>query len=90
MRKKKKTNPRRLPVSQADLLKAKKEAVNQAITSAFAMVFMALRDKEDYSNEDLQRIWNNVNDIAECVTTGRIDVKDCLKTLEDEAGIVFK
>lgn len=87
---KKKTNPRRLPVSQADLLKAKKEAVNEATTSAFAMVFMTLRDKEDCSNEDLQRIWNEVNDIAECVVTGRIDVKDCLKTLKDEAGIVFK
>ena len=60
MAKRKKVNPRRRPATLADVNKAKKEAMDIAITSAWAILFTALRDKEGFGYVRLRRVWDEV------------------------------
>ena len=46
--KKKRVNPHRRPATLADVQKAKKTAQNEAVTTAWAIFFSALRDKEGF------------------------------------------
>lgn len=87
---KKKTNPRHLPISQADLKKAKDIAMTQAIQSAYAITFTVLRDKFDWDIEQLKEIWKEINELSDSLAKGYIKVKDLLWVLDEEAGIVIK
>lgn len=86
----KKTNPRRRPVSQADVNKAKKIAQSKAVTWAWAIIFTALRDKEGFGKTRLRRVWDEVNNISESITKGYININDLIHTLDVEAGIVLE
>ena len=87
---KKKVNPRRKPATQADIIKAKKDAQNKAINSAWAIFFTVMVDKEGYGRKRLNRIWNEVSDLSDSISKGYVSVKDLMKTLEDEMGIVLE
>lgn len=81
----KKTNPRRRPATMADVKRAKKEANNMATTAAWAIIFTVLRDKENYSLEDLRRVWGHVEDLSDSIIKGYCtiaDLRDILKTEE--------
>lgn len=56
----KKVNPRRRPASQADVERAKRTAVSQAINQTQAIVFLALLDKEGWDREQLLKLWHEV------------------------------
>lgn len=86
----KKINPRRRPVSQADVERAKSSAIDVAITVAWAIFFTVLRDKEGFDNAALQRVWEEVNYLSESISRGFVNVNDLRRALEDEAGIVLK
>ena len=85
--KKKKVNPNRQPASQADVEKAKHEATDKAVTYAWALFFLSLRDVYGFGPERLKRLWNHICSRAEDVQRGTLDLEDCLKTLEDECGL---
>lgn len=86
----KKTNPRHRPVSQADIIKAKKQAQTQAINITWAIFFSVMRDKEGYGKKRLRRVWNAVNELSDSIAQGYVNVKDLMKTLADEAGIYLE
>ena len=65
---KKKVNPRKRPVSQADIIKAKKEAQNKAINYAWAIFFTVMVDKEGYGKKRLNRIWEEVCDLSDSIS----------------------
>lgn len=52
MAKKKKVNPYRIPATQGDIEKAKRDATNTAVASTWAIMFSVLRDKEGYDKID--------------------------------------
>ena len=87
---KKKTNPRNIPVSQADIIKAKKEAQSTAINYAWAIFFTVMRDKEGYGKKRLRRVWDAVNELSDSIAQGYVNVKDLMRVLEKEAGIVLE
>lgn len=87
MAKKRKVNPQRKPATLADVNKAKKTATNEAMTNCFALVFMALRDKEGWGKKRLYRLWEEVIEMADSVNKKRITIDDLVVTLADEAGI---
>jgi hypothetical protein len=69
----------------ADVKRAKKEANNMATTAAWAIIFTVLRDKENYSLEDLRRVWGHVEDLSGSIIKGYCtiaDLRDILKTEE--------
>lgn len=86
-KKKKRTNPNRIPVSKADLKRASERATNDSIDHAWAIFFSVLRDKENLSNEYLRRIWNGVEELSDSVGKGYVNVADLKNTLKEEAGI---
>lgn len=86
-RKKKRTNPNRIPVSKADLKRAKEKATDESVDHAWAIFFSVLRDKENLSNEDLRRIWNGVEELSDSIGKGYVNVADLKNTLKEEAGI---
>lgn len=86
----KKTNPRSRPASQADIIKAKKQAQTQAMNITWAIFFSVMRDKEGYGKKRLRRVWNGVNELSDSISKGYVNVKDLMKTLADEAGIYLE
>ncbi len=84
---KKKVNPRRHTVTQADVNRAKKEAQVNAVKAAWAIMFSVLRDKFGWDVEQLQKMWDEVEDLSDSVTQGYVSVADMMQTLEEEAGI---
>lgn len=87
---KKKVNPRKKPATQADVEKAKREAVSQSVTYAWAIMFTALRDKFGWGGVRLRRLWDAVNSLSDGIGQGYIDTEDLVETLRDEAGIILE
>ena len=86
----KKTNPRNRPASQADIIKAKKQAQTQAINITWAIFFTVMRDKEGYGKKRLRRVWNEVNELSDSISKGYVNVKDLMRVLDEEAGILLE
>ena len=78
MAKSKKTrkNPNRIPVSKADIQRAKKGIVNDAVLAAQVIMFSVLRDKEGVSIEDLNKIWKEVEYLSDSISKGYVSIKD--------------
>lgn len=86
----KKTNPRNRPASQADIIKAKKQAQTQAMNITWAIFFTVMRDKEGYGKERLKRVWKEVNELSDSIAQGYVNVKDLMRVLDEEAYIVLE
>lgn len=89
MSKRKRVNPHRKPATKADIEKAKREAENNAVDYAFAIMFSALRDKEGWGKVRLARLWREVNYLSDSVTRGYVSINDLMTALEEEAGITL-
>lgn len=89
-RKSKKINPRRRPVNEADLRRAKNDAMSFSVSYAWAIIFTALRDKMCVSDEFLQELWGHVNNLSEAVGEGRVSIADLVVALREESGIELK
>lgn len=87
---KRKTNPRRRPASMADVERAKDKARTETVRTSRSVFFTVLRDKEGMSNEDLGRIFAEVEDLSDSVIRGYCSVSDLRDTLRREAGIVIE
>ena len=87
---KKKVNPRNRPATQADIIKAKKDARSKAIDTAWAIFFTVMVDKEGYGKKRLNRIWEEVCDLSDSIAKGYVSVNDLMKVLDEEMGIVLK
>lgn len=83
----KKVNPRRRPVTQADVQKAKQQAVDDAAKLAWTILFSVLWDKEGYTSEDMQRVWGEVDDLSDSIAKGYCNVSDLREILRKEAGV---
>jgi hypothetical protein len=71
-----KVNPRRRPATQADVIKAKRQAQEEAVKLAWSILFTVLRDKEGYDLEGLQRVWQEVDELSESIVKGYCTVAD--------------
>ena len=87
--KKKRVNPRRKPATQADVEKAKRQAQDIAITSAWAIFFSVLRDKEGYGYKRLRRVWDEVNYLSDSIDKGYVKLDDLVNELA-EYGITLE
>ena len=85
--KRKKVNPRRRPATQADVSRAKQNAVKEACVYAWAIMFTVLLDKENATPEILQRVWGEVDKLSEEIAEGRVSVQDLIDTLREEYGV---
>ena len=86
---KKKINPRKKPATQADIKKAIARVADEIEEDVWALVFTVLRDKENNTTEDLHRIWDEINNLADSVRQGYVSFSDLKDTLKQEEGLVF-
>lgn len=89
--KKKKTNPRRMPMSMADVKKTMREAMAKASRdlSIAAIVFaaMALHDEFDFGPQRLERFVLNVLRKFRDWDEGLFDIDDALEWFEEYTGM---
>ena len=81
MAKKKKVNPYRIPATQGDIEKAKRDATNTAAASTWAIMFSVLRDKEGYDYDRLRRIWDETNYLADSIARKYVKIDDLIEEL---------
>lgn len=84
---KKRVNPRRRPASQADVKKAKEEAICKAIVLAKALTFTALLDEGIIKPEDVKRGWDKTRYLADSVNQGHVSIRDMYNTLIEDYGV---
>ena len=89
-KKSKKPNPNKIPVTKADLERARKQATHEAVEFAWAIIFSVLADKEGMEYEDLQRIWAEVNALSKSVSDGYATIPDLKLVLKLEKGAELK
>jgi hypothetical protein len=82
-----KTNPRRRPATQADVERARDEAVRETVRFCMVVFFTVLLDKFAASKDDLQRVWDEVNDLSDSVKKKYVSLKDLKTVLVEEYDI---
>ena len=85
----KKVNPRKIPVNQADLKKAKKEAVKEAIRYHNVLTFTVLGDKFGFDHKKMHEFWGYINDLSDSLNEGYINFNDLRHVLEEEYQVRF-
>ena len=81
---KKKINPRRRPLSEADVIRIQDNAVHLA----FAIFLTVLKDKFGFSNDDIVRAWREADKLSEEVLKdGLVKLKDLVDMLKEEYKI---
>lgn len=82
----KRTNPRRLPATQADVDRAKDAGMKEATGYAMAIMLTVLVDKFDGADY-IADVWREVNDLSDSVVKGYVTVADLRNTLKREYEI---
>lgn len=81
---KKKINPRRRPLSEADVIRIQDNAVHLA----FAIFLTVLKDKFGFSNDDIVRAWREADKLSEEVLRDElVKLNDLVDVLRDEYKI---
>ena len=82
-----KVNPRRRPVTMADVNRAVEQATNDALTASAAIFLTVLCDKESADAEIIQRVWQEMQELSQSIIDGYVSVADLKDTLRKEYGV---
>ena len=82
----KKVNPRRRPLSEADVIKIQDSAVHLA----FAIFLTILFDYHGFSREQIQDVWHQADKLSQEVTEGRINIRDLVGVIKEEYGVILE
>lgn len=85
----KKTNPRKIPKTQADVDKARKQGQSQGVDLAMSIFFTAVLDKGFIDREQIPELWDAVVYVSGSIIEGYVNVFEQKKMLEEEYGITF-
>lgn len=83
----KKINPRRRPVTEADIKRAKDKATDEAMRRVLYMVLYVLVDKHEATHEEIAQLAGEVNYVADSIRQGYIRWPDIMRVLEDEYDV---
>ena len=89
-KKRKKPNPNKVRVSQADINRAKVKARDEVIELVWAIFFTVLRDKRGYTLEDLRETWNDCEYLSDSIAKGYCTAADLRTILKEESGAYLK
>lgn len=81
---KKRVNPRRQPMTRDQAIKIARDT---GIDCALAMLFTAALDKGIIDHDQVQPLWVAVNDLADSIAKGYVNLRDLCDTLKEEYGI---
>lgn len=83
----KKTNPRKIPVTQADLKRVVDDAATRAFRLSNVLFMTVLLDKFDFDIDQLNEAWKALNKLSDEVLEKRVSVHDLKMVLVEEYGI---
>lgn len=86
--KSKKKNPH-VTLRKSDVERIKREVTNDAVSSAFAIFLMVMRDKWGFGAIRLNRLFKHICELSELVGDGYVSTAEIKKMLRDEMGIVI-
>lgn len=79
-------NPRRKPATEADVRRARDEAVKEASRLASAIFLTVLCDK--FGGQDwIPEIWGEVNKLSQEIVEHRVSLPDLVRVLREEYEI---
>ena len=82
-----KTNPKRIPRTQADVRKAFIDGVNCGVYNASAIFLTVLLDHHGFNSETIRKVWEDITKLSEEVGDGMVSVADLKHVLLTEYGI---
>ena len=83
MSKKKKVNPRKIPLSQADVPKIRDEAIHLS----FAIFLTILKANFAFDNDQIVFAWERADKLSQEAKDGHINLWDLVGVLKDEYNI---
>jgi len=86
---KKKTNPRSIPRSQADVDRAFDRGQENGINGAYNIMLYVLKDKLKKTDDEVKEFTREFNVVVHCLMTGDIKVSDIKEVLKDEFQLEF-
>lgn len=87
MAKKKKTNPRKLPVTKADINRAKKDAKKEASILNITIVAMALHDVYGFGPKRLEQTVSRILKLYHDIDADLISINDTMQWFTDYTGM---
>lgn len=82
--KKKRVNPRRLPMTPEQALRYGQD---RGLDTAMAILFYALVDGGHIQPAQLKEVWDSVNYLSDSIVKGYVNVSDLKRVLDTEYGI---
>lgn len=82
----KKKNPH-IMLRESDVKKMKRDASDKALKYGLVLFLTVMRDKEGYGIKRLQRIYEHMQELADSINKGYVNLFDLEKTLQEEANI---
>lgn len=81
------TNPHRIPRTEADVEKARQDGLRIGQEIATVIFLTVLYDKEFATPEIMQRVGQEINDLADSLIKGYVTLADLKNTLKKEYGV---
>ena len=85
----KKTNPRKIPRTQADVDKAFERGREAGAKSAIIIMMYALKDKHGASDEELEEFFRSITYTVESINQGYITEADLKTVIREDYGMEF-
>lgn len=82
-----KTNPKKIPATQADVKRAEERGLAFGLRMAKALMLTVLFDKKGYSKDEMREVWGWLISLSESVSEGRVKMNDLYMVLREEYGI---
>lgn len=80
---KSKVNPRKIPVSKADIQKS----IDSTRHMMCAIFLTVMRDKFGYTSSELRKIWTEIENLSDSISKGYVNIQDLQTVLNEEEGI---
>ena len=85
--KKKRVNPRRMPIAKEERLAQTK---HKSVDIAMAIIFQAALDSGLVEPMQLKEVlWPKVEYLSESISEGRVNVHDMVKCLQEDYGVLI-
>lgn len=79
----KKVNPHKIPRTQADVDRAKKDGILEGVGNACVIFLSVLVDKFNGAGH-LNEVWREINKLSEEIKEGRVSIADLRTVLREE------
>ena len=85
-----KTNPKRIPRTEADCRKAYDKGLLDGSVGALTIMLYVMKDKYGYSEDQLHKFADQFNYVADSMAQGYVTKADLMQVVKEEYGTVLR